>query len=440
MCALSTILDRLPQLAIAGLQRGAALMPQSTRPRGGYYAALDLGTACTKAVVFETHAGEARVTGVGRHQQGLANLRSATVTNIRAVAAICDEALEQAERMAGVSPEQIVVGIAGEFVRGGTTTIAVERARPEQRLTRRELENLIAHAQREALRRMRGQLVWECGVKQPDVGLVDAAIIEVALDGHRIEDPLGLRGRQIDVTLFNAFAPLGYLGALRSVAHELGLDVRAIVAESCAVACCLRPAHGAELGGIFLDIGSGTTDMTLVRHGGIESTRAFPLGGRAFTKRLALTLALEFDQAERLKLRYATGVLERATAAQVREILDSDAAVWLSGVELLLEELAGPGMLPPRFFLCGGGSQLPEIGRAMQAYPWPERLPFARHPLVHLIEPHDVWGIWDETGQLRGQQDITLLALAAQALGRERELEQSTLDDVLQTVNRVVRR
>ena len=41
-------------------------------------------------------------------------------------------------------------------------------------------------------------------------------------------------------------------------------------------------------GGIFVDVGGGTTDVALVRDGGVEGTRMFNLGGRAFTRRLAL--------------------------------------------------------------------------------------------------------------------------------------------------------
>jgi len=436
MGALRSLFDRLPRLAPArGRRAQPARSETSGHPAG--YPALDVGTAGAKALGFGTHDGEGVVTGAGRQRQGLADMHGGTITNIRTVVANCDAALEQAERMAGVSPEQVVMGIAGELVRGGATTVSVERSRPEQRLSRSELERLVEQAQQQALQQISSRLVWETGLRKLDVRLVDAAIIEMKIDGHKVADPIGFQGRHVEITVFNAFAPLVHLGALQSVAHDLGLELFAIVTEPYAVARCLASPQAVELGAIFLDIGGGTTDIALVRNGGIESTRMFALGGRAFTKRLAQVLELDFDQAEELKLRYATGVLEDVKAKQVREVLEADTEVWRSGVELVLEELAGDDVLPPRFFLCGGGSQLPEIRQALQNYPWTERLPFARRPAVRLIHPRDVRAVRDATGQLRSQQDVTPLALAYQAV--ELEQEQDTLDDVLQTVIRWLR-
>ena len=51
-----------------------------------------------------------------------------------------------------------------------------------------------------------------------------------------------------------------------------------------------------------MDIGGGTTDVALVRHGGIAGTKMLALGGRAFTKGLAERFALSFSRAEALKL------------------------------------------------------------------------------------------------------------------------------------------
>jgi cell division protein FtsA len=437
MGALRSLLDRLPLLTTARRRSAAARAEDGSAAPAAVYAALDVGTEVAKALVFETRDGEGVVTGAGRQRQGLADMQGGTITNIRAVVANCDAALEQAERMAGMSPEQVVMGIAGELVRGGATTVSVERSRPEQRLSRGELEKLVEQAQRQALQQISSRLVWETGLKKLDVRLVDAAIIEMKIDGHKVSDPIGFQGRHVEITVFNAFAPLVHLGALQSVAGDLGLDLFAIVTEPYAVARCLASPQAVELGAIFLDIGGGTTDVALVRNGGIESTRMFALGGRAFTKRLAQALELDFDQAEELKLRYATGVLDDVKAKQVREVLEADTEVWRSGVELVLEELAGEEVLPPRFFLCGGGSQLPELKEALESYPWQDRLPFARRPTVRLLQPRDVRAVRDATGQLRSQQDVTPLALAYQAV--ELEQEQDTLDDVLHTVIRWMR-
>ena len=92
------------------------------------------------------------VRGVGRKRQGLAHMQSGTVTDINAVVDNCSVALQEAEEMAGFRPTQVVIGIAGELVKGFTTTHSQERKRADSVITDAELQKLIDGVQREALR------------------------------------------------------------------------------------------------------------------------------------------------------------------------------------------------------------------------------------------------------------------------------------------------
>ena len=81
--------------------------------------ALDIGTEFAKALVFEIdETGHGTVRGVGRKRQGLAHMQSGTVADIAAVVDNCAVALQEAEEMAGFRPTQVVIGIAGELVKG----------------------------------------------------------------------------------------------------------------------------------------------------------------------------------------------------------------------------------------------------------------------------------------------------------------------------------
>src|SRR5512132_4502997 len=95
--------------------------------------ALDVGTEFAKALVFEIdEAGLGTVRGVGRKRQGLSHMQSGTVADIAAVVDNCAVALQEAEEMAGFRPTQVVIGIAGELVKGFTTVHDQQRAKPEQ--------------------------------------------------------------------------------------------------------------------------------------------------------------------------------------------------------------------------------------------------------------------------------------------------------------------
>src|SRR5688500_8113835 len=137
--------------------------------------ALDVGTEFAKALVFEIDAEErAVVRGVGRKRQGLSHMQSGTVADIAAVVDNCQVALQEAEEMAGFRSSQVIIGIAGELVKGFTTSVSQERKRVDTHLSERELDALIESVQREAMKEAERTITWETGLPNVDVRLVHA--------------------------------------------------------------------------------------------------------------------------------------------------------------------------------------------------------------------------------------------------------------------------
>jgi cell division protein FtsA len=399
--------------------------------------ALDIGTEFAKALVFEIDDdGFGTVRGVGRKRQGLAHMQSGTVTDINAVVDNCAVALQEAEEMAGFRPTQVVIGIAGELVKGFTTSQTQERKRSDTPITDAEMQRLIQGVQKESLRSAERAITWETGLPQVDVRLVHAAVTGAQIDGYAVTNPVGFQGRHVRISIFNAFAPLVHLGALQSVAQQLNLELIEIVAEPYAVARVLASDQVQQTGALFVDVGGGTTDVALVRHGGIEGTRMFALGGRAFTKSIADRMDLPFPRAEELKVDYSRG-LPVDRRAEVARIIADDVAIWSAGVELVLEELAEGDLLPGRVYLCGGGSRLPEIVAILKDEKFWRRLPFSRPPEVVLMSPELVERIKDGTHLLVDQQDVTPMGLAYQAI--ELQTNEDPLDAALRRVLRVMK-
>src|SRR5665811_1698248 len=163
--------------------------------------ALDIGTEFAKALVFEIDdQGKGTVRGVGRKRQGLSHMQSGTVADIAAVVDNCSIALQEAEEMAGFRPTQVVIGIAGELVKGFTTTHNQERKRPDQPITEAELQKLIDTVQ-EALREAERAITWETGLPHVDVRLVHAAVTSASIDGYTVTNPVGFQGRHVKICL-----------------------------------------------------------------------------------------------------------------------------------------------------------------------------------------------------------------------------------------------
>ena len=381
------------------------------QPEDQYLVALDIGTEFVKALIGHVVGGSVEIIGVGRQRQRLTDMQSGAVTDIAGVVENCDAALKMAEKMSGVVAKDAVVGIAGELVKGASSTIKYQRRNPEAPIEMAELKKILDKVQWRAFEQAKQQLSWETGYKEVDVKLVNTAIVDVQIDGYKVTNPIGFQGRDVSIQLFNAFAPMVHLGALQRVASDLDLNLINVAAEPFAVAKSVGGQDSSEFSAIFIDIGGGTTDIALVNNGGVEGTKMFAIGGRSFTKRIAQNLNTSFEKAERLKLDYSNGELNDEKTAQVKEALTGDTKVWLSGVELSLSEFDRVDHLPAKILLCGGGTGLPEITAALQS-DWWKKLPFARKPVVNHIDPSQVNHVKDTTGHLKSYADITPMGLA----------------------------
>lgn len=397
------------------------------------FTALDIGTAYAKAMIVEVRGEHAEVLGAGRYPQSYTHMSDGIVTDIAGVIANCNEALLRAEQAAGgVIAPSAVIGIAGELVKGSSTTVSKQRSSPAKPIAGEELDALITTAQNKLLKNAKERIAAETGLQNIDVRLTNAAVISVRIDGQTVTNPIGFRGRHFSLTLFSAFAPLTQLGALQTVAEGLDLTLFAIVAEPYALARCLSNNASADSGAIFIDIGGGTTDIALVRQGGIEETRMFALGGRSFTRRIATGKGISIKEAERLKLSYSKGELRGNAGNEICSVLAPECQTWMDSVELLIDELAKGELLPPAIYVVGGGSALPDISQKLESFPWTQRLPFAREPIIRTVQPEMVGSIMDREGLLIDAQDITPMALAYQAI--ELQNENTVLERALDRV------
>jgi cell division protein FtsA len=403
-----------------------------------HYTALDIGTEYIKALIIRREGDNGIVLGVGRQQQSYSDMVSGAVADIQAVIENCNGALEEAEDMAEAIPGRAVIGIAGEQVKGFSTSVTVPREDPAQRINRVELQNTLELVQKRAMREAMHMMGQELGVPEISLKLIHSTITTVRIDGYLVTNPLDFQGKAMEITVFNTFAPLTHIGALQTIATELDLELLGTVAEPFAMARCCATDEVYEFGGIFIDVGGGTTDVALIRNGGIEGTKMFTIGGRVFTKKIASHLSVSFADAEDLKIRYSRKEVSADRATKLKQLLAPDAEVLVNGVALTLQQLAKGDRLPASIYLAGGGSSLPEIQEYLNAYPWMDRLPFPRTPTVRLLAPTDVRNIYDSTGLLLNQQDITPMGLGYQAI-QEDDAEKDLLYSTMRRIMRAMR-
>ncbi len=383
------------------------------------FLALDIGTENVKAVIAKKAADEElEIIGIGRAHQDASNMYAGAIADIPSVVAVCEKAVAQAEKAAGVTSKLTVVGIAGELVKGNTTTIRYRRKNGNKPLTEQEMSLIIQRVQERAGELARKEIADETNNPNVEVRLINSAIVSINIDGYKISNPIGFKGTDIVIQFYTAYAPLVHISAIEKVCAELSLELLAVAVEPFAVCrACLGDNLDSGFSGIVMDIGGGTTDIAVVDDGGVEGTKMFSIGGRSFTHQIAEILGVDFETAERYKLNFNNPT---KIPSEMRDKIDlaiqRNLAVWLSGVGITLEEFHLSDMLPSRILLCGGGAGLSDLQEVLATTDWFKELPFSRRPMVHVVEASELPGITNHTQTKLDHSFVTALGLLRVAL------------------------
>ncbi|HMS50586.1 MAG TPA: cell division FtsA domain-containing protein [Candidatus Saccharibacteria bacterium] len=430
------MLDTLKQL-----KQKVRTKTSSSKTTDQYLVALDIGTEFVKALIGRVTEAGIEIVGVGRAHQELNDMQAGAIADIASVVRNCDEALNQAEKQAGVSTKAAVLGIAGELVKGTTTSVRVNRKTAEKEMNAEEVERIITLVQKRARERAKQQLAWELGGKEVEIQLVNSALVNIEIDGYPVTNPVGFKGKEVVIQLYTAFAPMIHIGALERTAKELDLELLAVAAEPFAVSrSVIGDDPNASMSAILMDVGGGTTDIAVINDGGVQGTKMFGIGGRAYTRSVERDLGVSFVQAEELKLALGTNKIPEKKEPLVEDALHKTLEVWTSGVELALGEFTQLDHLPYRLLLCGGGSSLDMLMQELASSDWYSDLPFTRKPVVQHIQPHQVVGIVDKTATVTDHTFITAMGLLRVGLDTLQQEDTATGSNTFrQRIDRLLR-
>ena len=403
-----------------------------------YIVGLDIGTEFVKALIAKVNGEELDIVGVGRARQNVSDMHGGAIADIAGVVRNCEDALAQAEDQAGLQAKKVVIGIAGELVKGLTHTIKYRRPQPDKPLDVNEMQFIIEKVQERAQVKAQKQIALETGNEDVEVKLVNSALVSIHIDGYKVSNPIGFQGKDVSVQIYTAFAPMVHIGALEHVAEDLALELVAVAAEPFAVSrSVLGTDANSTFTAILVDVGGGTTDIAVVNDGGVEGTRMFGIGGRSFTRTLMTEMDLSYDDAEKLKVHLGHEQIKEGVKKRAMSAVDKTLDVWVSGVELALGDFDSVDHLPSRILLCGGGSSLVSLVDALSKQDWYKELPFTKRPTVQHIKPSEVMGINDTTGSTIDHTYITAMGLLR--VGYDTIIGSSDSNSLKDKINRILR-
>ena len=246
---------------------------------------LDIGTTKICCVVGEPNdEGGVDIVGIGSHpSQGM---RRGAVVNIESTVTAIQQAVKEAELMAGCEIPEVYVGIAGGHIEGRNSqgVIAIKN----REVTPGDVERVL-----EAARTM---------VIPIDREVIHTIPQEFIVDNQTgIQDPVGMGGVRLEAKVHIVTGAITSAQNLVRCAHLAGLDVRDIVLESVASADAVLTPEEKELGVALLDFGGGTVDLAIFSQNSIKHTWVLALGGSHLTNDVAVGLRTPTTSAEELK-------------------------------------------------------------------------------------------------------------------------------------------
>ena len=271
--------------------------------RGGVVAALDVGS--TKVCCFIARIEDqnnVRVIGVG-HQLA-AGVRAGAIIDMEAAETSIGAAVHAAEQMAGETIRDVVVNVSGGYP--VSHTFNAEVSVPGHEVTDNDVRRALAHAR-----------ALQIGA---DSTLIHALPVGFSLDGNRgIRDPKGMYGERLAVHVHVITASAGAVRNLHTCIARCHLDVEAQVVSPYASALACLVEDEMELGVACIDMGGGTTTISVFFEGQMVWTDCIPVGGSHVTNDIARGLTTPVVHAERMKTLYGSAM---ANAADEREMID----------------------------------------------------------------------------------------------------------------------
>ena len=273
-----------------------------------FYTAVDIGTSKVVTVVARVGSeGELKVLGTGiAPSQGM---QKGCIENIEEVKEAVRGSIEEAQRYVGkgYKPGAYAV-VSGSHIYSTNVKDVMEHPTDLGSITSGDMHRFM-----------------QSSFPTPGEGDEVLHIIPIgySVDGLAgVRNPVGLHANQVEL---EAHVTVGDAIVLKNTVNAVEsnkMPVNSLVLQSLASAEATLTADERELGVVLVDIGSGTTDVTVFRYGSPWFSTVLPVGGSQLTRDLAVAERIPFYVAEDAKVKRGN---------VLPELVDEEDEVILSG-------------------------------------------------------------------------------------------------------------
>ena len=257
---------------------------------------LDIGTSKVLAIVGEiSPTGEVEIVGVGYHPSR--GMKKGVVVNIESTVQSIQRAVEEAELMAGCQIHSVFAGIAGSHISSfnshGIVAIKDKEVGPN------DVERVIEAARALAI--------------PADQKVLHILPQEFIIDKQEgIREPIGMSGVRLEAKVHIVTGAVSAAQNIIKCIRRCGLEVDDIILEQLASSMSVLNEDEKELGVCIVDIGGGTTDISVFTDGAIRHTAVIPIAGDQVTNDIAVALRTPTQNAEDIKKKYGCALTQLA--------------------------------------------------------------------------------------------------------------------------------
>ncbi len=336
------------------------------------FTALDIGSSKVSAmIVARDPDGRLRVLGTGQRESR--GVKRGYITDMEASEVAVREVVELAERMSGVTVDDVFASYGAGGLVSDLATVEVELG--GHQVEQADVEQLLI-AGRGAIQRER-QVVLHAN---PALFTID--------DNQGVKQPVGLFANKLGVDIHVVAADEAPLKNIDFVIRSAHLGVNAIIASPVAAGLACLTEEERDIGVALVELGAEVTNVSLHAGGMLVGLRSIPLGAKDITEDIACAFGIQRRDAERLKTFYGSAMTSprdnhemidarpvggddageplRLTRAQLMTVIRARIETLTSEIEKALKELGFTGPVGRQVVLTGGGAELKNIADYMQ--------------------------------------------------------------------------
>lgn len=266
---------------------------RDTQP--SFFVGLDVGTSAVRCVVgtLDMTSEDPTVSVVGHGMSVNTGMRKGLIAHLEEVSSAMNQAITEAERIAGIRIHNATVNINGIHISGMDSRGVIAISSANREITNED--------------KMRAEEAATIVQIPSNREIIQVFPKNYRVDGHEsIKDPRGMRGVRLEVDTHIVTASTPNLRSLDAALEKVHIRPTHHTVSGLAAAEAVLSRKQKEAGSLVLDIGAGTTNLGVIEDGEVQHVAVIPMGGINITNDLAIGLKVDLEIAEEVKLKHAS--------------------------------------------------------------------------------------------------------------------------------------